>query len=205
MSFYDATVPAYSQDPVQPLRPAHQGRGPLRDEEDPARRAAQRPALSGHAALAKQIQLACDFAAKGCARLTHSEVPSTPDNRKDLRRIGPAAGEHHRLSEDLQAGAVRGRGCQGRHLPVRTEHQPDIEGPGVYQPRFVSELLLPRAIAHGLLAPQRRRGGKARFPRGGLTHCHSGAAQRANPESRATTTRFRVCAPPKSASADLGR
>ncbi|CCD93245.1 conserved hypothetical protein [Bradyrhizobium sp. ORS 375] len=29
--------------------------------------------------LSRQIQLACDFAAKGCARLTHSEVPSTPD------------------------------------------------------------------------------------------------------------------------------
>jgi hypothetical protein len=27
----------------------------------------------------RQIQLACDFAAKSCARLTHSEVPSTPD------------------------------------------------------------------------------------------------------------------------------
>jgi len=32
--------------------------------------------------LSRQIQLACDFAAKGCARLTHSEVPSTPDTEK---------------------------------------------------------------------------------------------------------------------------
>ena len=29
--------------------------------------------------LTRQIQLVCDFAAKGCARLTNSEVPSTPD------------------------------------------------------------------------------------------------------------------------------
>jgi hypothetical protein len=27
----------------------------------------------------RQIQLLCDHAARGCARLTHSEVPSTPD------------------------------------------------------------------------------------------------------------------------------
>ncbi|MDP3074789.1 DUF1993 family protein, partial [Bradyrhizobium sp.] len=26
--------------------------------------------------LSRQIQLTCDFATKGCARLTHSEVPS---------------------------------------------------------------------------------------------------------------------------------
>ncbi|HEY5307357.1 MAG TPA: DUF1993 domain-containing protein, partial [Casimicrobiaceae bacterium] len=29
--------------------------------------------------LTRQVQLACDFAAKGCARLTGSEVPTTPD------------------------------------------------------------------------------------------------------------------------------
>jgi uncharacterized protein len=32
--------------------------------------------------LSRQVQLACDFAMKGCARLTHSEVPSTPDTEK---------------------------------------------------------------------------------------------------------------------------
>src|SRR5437899_9828864 len=39
--------------------------------------------------LSKQIQLASHFATKGCARLTHSEVPSTPDTEKtfgDLRQ-----------------------------------------------------------------------------------------------------------------------
>ncbi len=37
--------------------------------------------------LAKQIQLVCDFAAKGCARLTHSEVPSTPDTEKTFEEL----------------------------------------------------------------------------------------------------------------------
>src|SRR6202045_3493288 len=35
----------------------------------------------------KQIQLVCDFAAKGCARLTHSEVPSTPDTEKTFEEL----------------------------------------------------------------------------------------------------------------------
>src|SRR5436305_14716817 len=46
--------------------------------------------------LTKQIQLACDFAAQGCARLTHSEVPSTPDTETsfpELReRLGSTIG-----------------------------------------------------------------------------------------------------------------
>jgi hypothetical protein len=37
--------------------------------------------------LSKQIQLASDFAAKGCARLTHSEVPSTPDTEKTFDEL----------------------------------------------------------------------------------------------------------------------
>src|ERR1700730_7115736 len=37
--------------------------------------------------LSKQIQLASDFAAKGCARVTHSEVPSTPDTEKTFAEL----------------------------------------------------------------------------------------------------------------------
>jgi hypothetical protein len=37
--------------------------------------------------LSKQIQLVCDFAAKGCARLTHSEVPTTPDTEKTFEEL----------------------------------------------------------------------------------------------------------------------
>src|SRR5271163_3965203 len=37
-------------DPRRAFRPAHQGRGPLRGQEDPTRGAAVRAALSGHAA-----------------------------------------------------------------------------------------------------------------------------------------------------------
>src|ERR1700716_4616931 len=37
--------------------------------------------------LTRQIQLSCDFAAKGCARLTQSEVPSTPDTEKTFEEL----------------------------------------------------------------------------------------------------------------------
>jgi uncharacterized protein len=38
-------------------------------------------------AFTKQIQLVCDFAAKGCARLTHSEVPTTSDTEKTFDEL----------------------------------------------------------------------------------------------------------------------
>ena len=37
--------------------------------------------------LSKQIQLVCDFAAKGCARLAGSKVPSVPDTEKTFEEL----------------------------------------------------------------------------------------------------------------------
>ena len=87
MSFHDASVAAYLQILGSLTGHPRQGRGALQGEEHPARRAARRPALSGHAAPHPQIQLTCDFATKGCARLTHSEVPSIPDTEKSFEDL----------------------------------------------------------------------------------------------------------------------
>ena len=35
----------------------------------------------------RQVQLTCDFAAKGCARLTHSELPAFPDTEKSFDEL----------------------------------------------------------------------------------------------------------------------
>jgi len=37
--------------------------------------------------LTRQVQLACDFAAKGCARLTGSDVPTTPDTETGFEEL----------------------------------------------------------------------------------------------------------------------
>jgi hypothetical protein len=44
----------------------------------------------------RQIQLVSDFAAKGCARLTHSEVPSVPDTEKTFGEL------RHRLATTIE-------------------------------------------------------------------------------------------------------
>lgn len=88
MSFYDATVPAYLQ-----ILGALSGILGKAEAHCKAKNIQEEVLLSARLypdmfPLTRQIQTACDFAVKGCARLTGSEVPSTPDTEKsfaDLR------------------------------------------------------------------------------------------------------------------------
>ena len=119
MSFYDSTVPAFRQ-VLGSLS------GLLKKAEAYCEVKKIQPEVLLSARLypdmlpfTKQIQLACDFAAKGCARLAGSEVPTTPDTEKSFEELTAAAGEDHRLFEDVQARAVRRCRCKGRNLPGR--------------------------------------------------------------------------------------
>jgi uncharacterized protein len=87
MSFYDATVPAF-------LQILGSLQGLLTKAEAHCKAKNIQPEVLLGARLypdmlpfSKQIQLASDFAAKGCARLTHSEVPSTPDTEKTFEEL----------------------------------------------------------------------------------------------------------------------
>jgi hypothetical protein len=87
MSFYDASVPAFQQ-----ILGALQGILTKAEAHCTAKKIAPEVLLGARLypdmlPLSKQIQLASDFAAKGCARLTHSEVPSTPDTEKTFEEL----------------------------------------------------------------------------------------------------------------------
>src|SRR3954465_15506548 len=87
MSFYDATVPAFLQ-----ILNSLSGILTKAEAHCAAKNIAPEVLLSARLypdmlPLSKQIQLACDFAAKGCARVTHSEVPSTPDTEKSFAEL----------------------------------------------------------------------------------------------------------------------
>jgi uncharacterized protein len=84
MSFYDATVPAYLQ-----ILGALSGILGKAEAHCKAKNIQEEVLLSARLypdmfPLTRQIQTACDFAVKGCARLTGSEVPSTPDTEKSF-------------------------------------------------------------------------------------------------------------------------
>ena len=87
MSFYEATVPAF-------LQILGSLSGILTKAEAHCKAKNIQPEVLLGARLypdmfplTRQIQLACDFAAKGCARLTHSELPSTPDTEKTFDEL----------------------------------------------------------------------------------------------------------------------
>jgi hypothetical protein len=87
MSFYDATVPAFLQ-----ILNSLSGLLTKAEAYCAAKNIQPEVLLSARLypdmlPLSKQIQLASDFSAKGCARVTHSEVPSTPDTEKTFEEL----------------------------------------------------------------------------------------------------------------------
>src|ERR1700709_1549697 len=87
MSFYDATVPAFLQ-----ILNSLSGLLNKAETHCAAKNIQPEVLLSARLfpdmlPLSKQIQLASDFATKGCARVTHSEVPSTPDTEKTFAEL----------------------------------------------------------------------------------------------------------------------
>src|SRR6202171_4529638 len=114
MSFYDATVPAFLQ-----ILGSLSGLLTKAEAHCEAKKIQPDVLLGARLypdmlPLSKQIQLASDFAAKGCARLTHSEVPSTPDTEKTFEELKQRLGESLRDVEGAhpaQADGARGRGA----------------------------------------------------------------------------------------------
>jgi len=87
MSFYDTTIPAF-------LQMLNSLTDLLTKAEAHCKAKKIQPEVLLGARLypdmlpfSRQIQLMSDFAAKGCARLTHSELPSMPDTEKTFDEL----------------------------------------------------------------------------------------------------------------------
>ena len=87
MSFYDASVPAFLQTlnsltKILTKAEAHCAAKNIAPEVLFSARL-----YPDMLPFSRQVQLVCDFAAKGCARLSHSEVPTTPDTEKTFEEL----------------------------------------------------------------------------------------------------------------------
>src|SRR6266566_6954643 len=87
MSFYDATVPAFLQmlGSLSGLLTKAEAHCKAKDIQPEVLLGAR--LYPDMLPLSKQIQLACDFAGKTCARLTGCEVPITPDTEKTFDEL----------------------------------------------------------------------------------------------------------------------
>jgi hypothetical protein len=101
--------------------------------------------------LSKQIQLACDFAAKGCARVTHSEVPSTPDTEKSFAELQQRLANTIDYVKGFKPEQFEGMEAREVKFPAGPDRTMTLKGQ-----QFLSHFTLPNlyfhaATAHGIL------------------------------------------------------
>ena len=151
MSFYDATVPAF-------LQILGSLTGILNKAEAHCQAKNIHPEVLLGARLypdmlplTRQIQLMCDFAAKGCARLTHSEVPVTPDTEKTFDELRQRLARTIDYVKAFKPAQFDGADARDVTFPAGPNNTLTLKGQ-----QFLNNFAFPNfyfhaAIAHGIL------------------------------------------------------
>ncbi len=151
MSLYDAAVPAYLQ-----ILASLSGLLTKAEAHCTAKKIAPEVLLGSRLypdmlPLSKQIQLASDFATRGCARLTQSEVPSTPDTEKTFEELRARLARTIDYVKSFKPAQFEGAETRDVTFPMGPDKTMTMKGQ-----QFLSNFSLPQfyfhaAIAHGLL------------------------------------------------------
>jgi hypothetical protein len=151
MSFYEAAVPAY-------LQILNSLSGVLGKAEAYCQAKGVAPEVLLNSRLypdmlpfVRQIQLVCDFAAKGCARLTHSEVPSNPDTEKTFDELRQRLAKTIDYVKSFKPAQFDGADTKDVTFPAGPNNSLTMKGQ-----QFLSAFSFPNfyfhaAIAHGIL------------------------------------------------------
>ena len=151
MSFYDATVPAF-------LQLLNSLSGILTKAEAHCKSKNINPDVILASRLypdmlpfSKQIQLMSDFAAKGCARLAHVDVPTTPDTEKTFEELRARLAKTADYIKSLKPAQFEGADTKDVTFPSGPDKTMTLKGQ-----QFVSNVAFPNfyfhaATAHGIL------------------------------------------------------
>jgi len=101
--------------------------------------------------LTRQVQLVCDFAAKGCARLTGSEVPTTPDTETSFAELRQRLARTIAYVKAFTPAQFEGAETREVSFPLGPDKTMTLKGQ-----QFLSNFSLPNfyfhaATAHGIL------------------------------------------------------
>ncbi|WP_454650273.1 DUF1993 domain-containing protein [Bradyrhizobium liaoningense] len=151
MSFYDAVVPAYLQmlNSVTGLLTKAEAHCAAK-KIDPGVLLGSR-LFPDMLPLSRQVQLVSDYATRGCARLTQSEVPSTPDTETSIAELKQRLAKTIDYVKSFKPEQFEGADAKDVTFPV---------GPGktitMTGQQFLSSFSLPNlyfhaATAHGIL------------------------------------------------------
>ena len=151
MSFYDAAVPAYLQ-----ILGSLTGLLTKAEAHCKAKNIAPDVLLTARLfpdmlPFSKQIQLAADFAVKGCARLTHSEVPSIPDTEKTFEELKQRLAKTIDYVKSYKPAQFEGADLKDVTFPAGPDKSITLKGQ-----QFLSAFSFPNfyfhaATAHGIL------------------------------------------------------
>ena len=151
MSFYDAAVPAY-------LQILGSLSGILTKAEAHCKAKNIQPEVLLGARLfpdmlpfSKQIQLASDFAAKGCARLTHSEVPSTPDTEKSFDELRQRLSRTIDYVKTFKPAQFEGADSRDVTFPTGPDKTTTLKGQQFLTAFSFPNFYFHAATAHGIL------------------------------------------------------
>ena len=151
MSFYDATVPAFLQilgSLTKILTKAEAHCKAKNIQPDVLLGARLYPDMQP---LSKQIQLVCDFAGKSCARLTQSEVLSTPDTEKTFEELRQRLANTIDYVKTFKPAQFDGADSRDVSFPVGPTNTMTLKGQ-----QFLNNFVFPNfyfhaATAHGIL------------------------------------------------------
>ena len=151
MSFHDTTVPAFLQ-----ILGSLNGILSKAEAHCTAKNIQQEVLLGARLypdmlPFTRQIQLVCDFAAKSCARLTQSEVPTTPDTETSFDALKQRLAKTLEYVKSFKPAQFDGAESRDVSFPAGPNNMMTLKGQ-----QFLSNFALPNfyfhaAIAHGIL------------------------------------------------------
>ena len=151
MSFYDAVVPAY-------LQMLNSLSGLLtKAEAHCAARKIEPGVLIGSRLFpdmlpfGKQIQLVSDFAAKGCARLTHTEVPSMPDTETTFAELKQRLAKTIDFVKSFKPEQFDGADVKDVTFPAGPDRSVTLKGQQFFSSVSLPNFYFHAATAHGIL------------------------------------------------------
>ena len=143
MSFYDATVPAFLQ-----ILGSLSGLFSKAEAHCKAKNIQPEVLLGARLypdmlPLSKQIQLASDFAGKACARLTHSEVPSTPDTETTFEELKQRLAKTIEYVKSFKPAQFEGADAKDVTFPAGPNNSMTLKGQ-----QFLSNVAFPNFYFH---------------------------------------------------------
>src|SRR5579871_103221 len=101
--------------------------------------------------LSKQIQLACDFSGKACARLAHVDVPSTPDTEKTFGELRQRLASTIDYLKKFTPAQFEGGDSKEVTFPIGPDKTLTLKGQEFLNRFAFTNFYFHAAIAHGIL------------------------------------------------------